>query len=144
MSENSAYLYRGRNLCFNSLFSLPCVFQSRNAKKQIHTTLLQGNVPLLERYVDVLNSKLAGQDDIDLLISGSLGDNSDIDEPDLVSILWNILDNSLKALTGTKKRNLNCFSSRRTLDNIQEFNFTVGSDRYNNELSNKKLGRKRH
>ena len=54
----------------------------------------------------VLNSKLAGRDDIDLLISGSLGDISDIEEPDLVSILGNILDNALEAISKIDEKEL--------------------------------------
>ena len=54
----------------------------------------------------VLNSKLSGKEGIDLLVSGSLGDISDIEEPDLVSILGNILDNALEALENTTQKEL--------------------------------------
>ena len=94
----------------------------------------------------MINSKLAGRDDIDLLISGSLGDISDVDEPDLVSILGNILDNALEALAGAEKKELELIfftqNNNRSIICKNSIPQSVLTD--NKELSSTKKDRKRH
>lgn len=54
----------------------------------------------------VINSKLGKRKDIDLLITGTMGDISDIAEPDMVSLLGNILDNAIEATEKTERKKL--------------------------------------
>ena len=54
----------------------------------------------------LINSKLSGQKDVQILISGNVGDFNDIAETDMVCILGNILDNAIeavKSVTETKR-----------------------------------------
>ena len=54
----------------------------------------------------LINSKLSDRKDIQVLISGSVGNFSDIADSDMVSILGNILDNAVEAVdktVGTKR-----------------------------------------
>ncbi|MBP0990870.1 MAG: hypothetical protein J5874_06820, partial [Oscillospiraceae bacterium] len=62
---------------------LPTVAKSDNA-------VIRSNNKVIDY---VINSKLGKRKSIDLLITGTTGDISDIAEPDMVSLLGNILDN---------------------------------------------------
>ena len=108
-----------------------------------HGTVIRSDSKVIDY---VINSKLAGRDDIDLLISGSLGDISDIDEPDLVSILGNILDNALEALAGAEKKELELIfftqNNNRSIICKNSIPQSVLTD--NKELSSTKKDRKRH
>ena len=94
----------------------------------------------------VINSKLGVRDDIDLLISGSLGDISDIEEPDLVSILGNILDNAIEAIAETERRELELIFYTQNDDRfiICKNSITKSVLTENKMLASTKKNKKRH
>lgn len=66
----------------------------------------------------MINSKLGNLCDTEIVISGSIGDLSDIDELDLASLLGNILDNAVEAIEKVKEKRIELFFYRQNMNRV--------------------------
>ncbi len=66
----------------------------------------------------IINSKLGNLSDTEIIVSGSIGDLSDIDELDLASLLGNILDNAVEAIQRTKEKRIELFFFRQNSNRV--------------------------
>lgn len=66
----------------------------------------------------IINTKLGSLDDTQVVISGSIGDLSDIKETDLACLLGNILDNAVDATMQAKEKRIELFFMRQNSNRI--------------------------
>ena len=75
----------------------------------------------------IINSKLGNLTDTEIIISGSIGDLSDIDELDLASLLGNILDNAIEAIGFTKEKRIELFFFQQNSNRVIICKNTINS-----------------
>lgn len=66
----------------------------------------------------MINSKLGNLQDTEIVVSGSIGDLSDIDELDLASLLGNILDNAVEAIQFASEKLIELFFFKQNSNRV--------------------------
>lgn len=75
----------------------------------------------------IINSKLGSLTDVDVEISGSVGDLSDISEPDLACLMGNILDNAVEAVMPLNDKRIELHFYRQNSNRVIVCKNTVGA-----------------
>ena len=74
----------------------------------------------------LINAKLCALDNTEVIVSGVIGDLSDISDRDLVSIFGNIIDNAIEAIDGLDEKRIELLFSRQDANRIIICKNTVG------------------
>ena len=61
----------------------------------------------------LINSKMCALEDTEVIVSGAVGDLSDIPNRELVSIFGNIIDNAIEAISGLEEKRIELLFSRQ-------------------------------
>ena len=90
----------------------------------------------------MINSKLGALKDTQIIISGSIGDISDIDELDLACLFGNILDNAVEAIQHTNEKRIELLFLRQNSNRIIICKNTIKESvlKNNKELKTTKKG----
>ena len=94
----------------------------------------------------IINSKLGGLKDTEIIVSGTIGDLSDINELDLACLFGNILDNAVEAIRDTYEKRIELLFFRQNSNRIIICKNTVKSSvlESNRELSTTKKSKDMH
>ena len=74
----------------------------------------------------LINAKLCALDNTEVIVSGVIGDLSDIPDRDLVSIFGNIIDNAIEAIDGLEEKRIELLFSRQDANRIIICKNTLG------------------
>ena len=75
----------------------------------------------------IINSKLGALKNTQIIITGSIGDISDIEDRDLASMLGNILDNAIEAIAGLEEKRIELLFSVEKTNRIIICKNTIGN-----------------
>lgn len=94
----------------------------------------------------IINSKLGGLKDTEIIVSGTIGDLSDINELDLACLFGNILDNAVEAIRDTYEKRIELLFFRQNSNRIIICKNTVKNSvlESNRELSTTKKSKDMH
>lgn len=94
----------------------------------------------------LINSKLCGLKDTQVIVSGAVGNLSDISDGDLVSIFGNILDNAVEAIEGLEEKRIELLFNRHKDNRIIICKNTIKKSvlKSNGELKTTKLNKDAH
>lgn len=88
----------------------------------------------------IINSKLGSLKDTQIVISGLIGDFSDIEDRDLACLFGNILDNAIEAISSLDEKRIEILFSIENSSRMVIFKNTIGSSvlKHNPELKSTK------
>ncbi|MBQ6043548.1 MAG: sensor histidine kinase [Clostridia bacterium] len=94
----------------------------------------------------LINSKLCALKDTQVIVSGAVGDLSDISDGDLVSIFGNILDNAVEAIEGLEEKRIELLFNRHKDNRIIICKNTIGKSvlKDNSDLKTTKANHDAH
>lgn len=94
----------------------------------------------------LINSKLCALENTQVIVSGVVGDLSDIADSDLVSIFGNIIDNAIEAIKDLEEKRIELLFSRHGENRLVVCKNTIGSSvlENNKSLNTSKHDRDRH
>lgn len=94
----------------------------------------------------MINSKLNNLKDTQIIVSGSVGDVSDIDDLDLACLLGNILDNAIEAIQKTEDKRIEILFLRQNSNRVVICKNTVAESVFktNRKLKTTKNNRETH
>ena len=94
----------------------------------------------------LINSKMCTLENTEVIISGAVGDLSDIPNRELVSIFGNIIDNAIEAISGLEEKRIELLFSRQGDNRIIICKNTIGESvlNQNGELISTKKDKNSH
>ena len=126
--------------------------ETENCKKYVHDllptvdrmrALIKSNNPILDY---IINAKLCTLENTQIVISGSVGDLSDIREPDLACLMGNILDNAVEAVGKADEKRIELIFAMQNSNRVIICKNTIRESvlKNNTNLISTKLDREQH